>query len=157
MVAQHLQKPLTSIPTRSAPPESYGHNMNQRLQSFLDSFGFEYEFVSATECYRAGRFNEVLRRVLERHERSARRCCRRSAPNAGDLQPDPADLPRDGARAPGGDPQDRSGGRHGDLRNAAGRLVEQSILDGQGKLQWRADWAMRWTALGVDYEMSART
>ena len=41
-------------------------------------------------------------------------------------------------------------------RNEAGRLVEQSILDGQGKLQWRADWAMRWTALGVDYEMSGK-
>ena len=66
-VAQHLHKPLTAIPDPFGTAESYGHNMNLRLKSFLDGFGFEYEFVSATECYRSGRFNAALRRVLERH------------------------------------------------------------------------------------------
>ncbi|HSA80882.1 MAG TPA: lysine--tRNA ligase, partial [Geminicoccaceae bacterium] len=67
-VAEHLHKPLTSIPDPYGTADSYGANMNRRLKSFLDGFGFAYEFVSATECYRSGRFNAVLRRVLERHD-----------------------------------------------------------------------------------------
>ena len=68
MVAQHLQRPLTSIPDPFGTAESYGHHMNQRLRAFLDGMGFEYTFVSATECYRSGRFNDMLLRMLERHE-----------------------------------------------------------------------------------------
>ena len=157
MVAQHLQKPLTSIPDPFGTAESYGHNMNQRLKSFLDGFGFEYEFVSATECYRAGRFNEVLRRVLERHEAIRQAVL----PTLGaerqetyspilPICPDSGRVLQVAIVA-----TDPAAGTV-TYRNAAGRLVEQSILDGQGKLQWRADWAMRWTALGVDYEMSGK-
>ena len=67
-VAKDLHKPLTAIPDPFGTADSYGANMNQRLKSFLDGFGFDYEFVSATECYRSGRFNDALRRVLERHD-----------------------------------------------------------------------------------------
>ncbi len=37
-----------------------------------------------------------------------------------------------------------------------GERIEQSILGGKAKLQWKVDWAMRWVALGVDYEMSGK-
>ena len=157
MVAQHLQKPLTSIPDPFGTAESYGHNMNQRLQSFLDSFGFEYEFVSATECYRAGRFNEVLRRVLERHEAIRQAVL----PTLGverqeTYSPILPICPETGHVLQVAILRTDPAAGTVTYQNAAGRLVEQSILDGQGKLQWRADWAMRWTALGVDYEMSGK-
>jgi lysyl-tRNA synthetase, class I len=154
MVAQHLQRPLTSIPDPFGTAESYGHNMNRRLRSFLDSFGFEYEFVSATECYRSGRFNDVLRRVLERHDEilqvvlptlGAERQETYSpilpiSPESGRVLQVPI-LETDPAI--------------GTVvyRDEAGKLVEQSVMDGHAKLQWRPDWAMRWAALGVDYEM----
>ena len=38
----------------------------------------------------------------------------------------------------------------------AGERTERSILSGGAKLQWKVDWAMRWVALGVDYEMSGK-
>jgi lysyl-tRNA synthetase class 1 len=154
MVAQHLHKPLTAIPDPFGTAESYGHNMNRRLRSFLDGFGFAYEFVSATECYRSGRFNDALRRVLERHDEilgvvlptlGAERKETYSpilpiSPESGRVLQVPIlkTDPEAGTVA---------------YRDEAGRLVEQSVMDGQAKLQWRPDWAMRWAALGVDYEM----
>jgi lysyl-tRNA synthetase class 1 len=157
MVAQHLQKPLTSIPDPFGTAESYGHNMNQRLKSFLDGFGFEYEFVSATECYRAGRFNEVLRRVLERHDEILQVVLPTlGAERQETYSPILPICPQSGRVLQV--PILKTDPEAGTVvyRNAAGQLVEQPIMDGQAKLQWRPDWAMRWTALGVDYEMSGK-
>jgi lysyl-tRNA synthetase, class I len=154
MVAQHLQRPLTSIPDPFGTAESYGHHMNQRLRAFLDGMGFEYTFVSATDCYRSGRFNAMLLRMLERHE-AARDVVLPSlgaerretyspilpiSPETGRVLQVPllATDPAAGTIT---------------YRNEAGHVVEQPVTDGQAKLQWRADWAMRWAALGVDYEM----
>jgi lysyl-tRNA synthetase class 1 len=157
MVAQHLQKPLTAIPDPFGTSESYGHNMNQRLKSFLDGFGFDYEFVSATECYRAGRFNEVLRRVLERHEAIRQAVLPTlGAERQETYSPVLPICPETGRVLQVAILRTDPAAGTVAYRNPAGRLVEQSILDGQGKLQWRADWAMRWTALGVDYEMSGK-
>jgi lysyl-tRNA synthetase, class I len=157
MVWQHLQKPLTSIPDPFGTAESYGHNMNRRLQSFLDGFGFEYEFVSATECYRSGRFNEVLRRVLERHEAIRQAVLPTlGAERQETYSPILPICPESGRVLQVAILEADPAAGTVTYRNEAGRLVEQSILDGQGKLQWRADWAMRWTAFGVDYEMSGK-
>ena len=157
MVAQHLGKPLTAIPDPFGTAESYGHNMNARLKAFLDGFGFEYEFVSATECYRSGRFNEVLRRVLERHDEILQVVLPTlGAERQETYSPILPVCPESGRVLQV--PILKTDPEAGTVvyRNAAGRLVEQSILDGQAKLQWRPDWAMRWTALGVDYEMSGK-
>ena len=157
MVAQHLQKPLTSIPDPFGMAESYGHNMNQRLRAFLDGFGFEYEFVSATDCYRAGRFNEVLRRVLERHDEILQVVLPTlGAERQETYSPILPICPKSGRvlQVPILQTDPEAGTVV--YRNAAGQVVEQSIMDGQAKLQWRPDWAMRWTALGVDYEMSGK-
>jgi lysyl-tRNA synthetase, class I len=154
-VEAHLHKPLTAIPDPFGTHESYGHHMNARLRAFLDAFGFEYEFVSATDCYRGGRFDEVLLRVLERHEQlravvlpylGAERRATYSpilpvCPRTGRV----LQVPIEEARPNSGtvvyrDPDD-------------GSLVEVPVTGGRCKLQWRADWALRWTALGVDYEM----
>ena len=68
MVAANLGKPLTAVPDPFGTHDSYGANMNSRLQAFLDSFGFDYEFVSATEKYKSGAFDETMLKVLEKYE-----------------------------------------------------------------------------------------
>jgi lysyl-tRNA synthetase class 1 len=154
MVAQHLHKPLTSIPDPFGTAESYGVNMNRRLKAFLDGFGFEYEFVSATECYRSGRFNDALRRVLERHEAILRVVLPTLGPERRETYSPILPVSPETGRVLQV-PILKTDPEAGTVtyRNDAGRLVEQSVLDGQAKLQWRPDWAMRWAALGVDYEM----
>jgi lysyl-tRNA synthetase class 1 len=157
MVAEHLQKPLTAIPDPFGTAESYGHNMNRRLRSFLDGFGFEYEFVSATECYRSGRFNEALRRVLERHDEILQVVLPTlGAERQETYSPILPISPESGRvlQVPILETDPEAGTVV--YRAPAGHLVEQSIMDGQAKLQWRPDWAMRWAALGVDYEMSGK-
>jgi lysyl-tRNA synthetase, class I len=154
MVAQHLQRPLTSIPDPFGTAESYGHNMNRRLRSFLDGFGFEYEFVSATECYRSGRFNDVLRRVLERHDEILRVVLPTLGAERQETYSPILPISPESGRVLQV-PIIKTDPEAGTVvyRGEAGGLVEQSVMDGRAKLQWRPDWAMRWTALGVDYEM----
>jgi lysyl-tRNA synthetase class 1 len=157
MVAEHLQRPLTAIPDPFGTAESYGAHMNQRLRAFLDGMGFDYTFVSATECYRSGRFNEVLLRLLARHEAIRKVVVPHLGPERRETySPILPICPETGRvlQVPllATDPA------AGTItyRNEAGRVVEQPVTDGQAKLQWRADWAMRWVALGVDYEMSGK-
>ncbi len=69
MVAAHLGKPLSAIPDPFGTHESFAAHNNARLRAFLDQFGFDYEFASSTEYYRAGRFDEMLLRVLERFDK----------------------------------------------------------------------------------------
>src|SRR3954470_7638547 len=68
MMAQHLGKPLTEVPDPFGTHASFGEHNNARLRIFLDAFGFDYEFLSATACYRSGRFDAALMRVLERYD-----------------------------------------------------------------------------------------
>jgi lysyl-tRNA synthetase, class I len=153
-IAEHLHKPLTAIPDPFGTAESYGHNMNRRLRSFLDGFGFEYEFVSATERYRSGRFNATLRRVLERHDEILQVVLPTLGAERQDTYSPILPISPESGRVlqvPILETDPEAGTVV--YRNAAGELVEQSVMDGQAKLQWRPDWAMRWAALGVDYEM----
>src|SRR5919112_3484073 len=68
LLARHLGKPLTKIPDPFGTHPSFGEHNNARLRAFLDGFGFDYEFLSATECYRSGRFDRTLLTVLERYD-----------------------------------------------------------------------------------------
>ena len=154
MVAEHLHKPLTAIPDPFGTAESYGQNMNRRLKAFLDKFGFDYEFVSATECYRSGRFNDALRRVLERHEAILNVVLPTLGPERRETySPILPVCPGTGRVLQVAILKTDSAAGTVTYRDEQGALVEQSVLDGQAKLQWRPDWAMRWAALGVDYEM----
>ena len=54
MLQAHLGKPLTAVPDPFGTHESFGHHNNARLRQFLDDFGFDYDFVSSTECYNEG-------------------------------------------------------------------------------------------------------
>ncbi len=64
MVREHLGKPLTKVPDPFGTHESFGHHNNARLRAFLDTFGFDYEFVSSSECYASGRFDTMLLSVF---------------------------------------------------------------------------------------------
>ncbi len=157
MVARFLGKPLTEIPDPFGTHESYGHHMNARLQAFLDAFGFPYTFKSATACYRAGVFNETLLRVLARHEEvkgvvmpylgEERRATYSPilpiSPRTGKV----LQVPLIESRADQGTVV---------FEDEDGTVTEVPVTDGHCKLQWRADWALRWTALEVDYEMSGK-
>ena len=157
MVRQHLGKPLTSIPDPFGTHESFGHHNNARLRSFLDAFGFEYEFQSATEWYTSGRFDAALLRVLEHYDavinvvlptlgeerRQTYSPFLPVCPDTGRVLQVPV-VERDVAA--------------GTIvyRTEDGRLVETPVTGGRCKMQWKADWAMRWYALGMDYEMSGK-
>jgi len=153
MLAEHLGKPLSRIPDPFGTHESFARHNNAMLRDFLDRFGFDYEFVSASERYNAGAFDEALRNVLRRYDaimeimlptlREERRQTYSPilpvSPTSGAVLQVPVEV------------VDAEAGivRFDDC----GETVEQSVLGGQAKLQWKVDWAMRWVALGVDYEM----
>ena len=158
MLAGYLGKPLTRIPDPFGTHDSFGAHNNARLRAFLDSFGFEYEFASATEYYASGRFDDALVRVLQRFDEVMAVILptlgpdRRATyspilpihPNTGIVMQVPV-ISRDieAATISWVDPD-------------SGETFVTSVKGGHCKLQWKADWAMRWYALGVDYEMSGK-
>jgi lysyl-tRNA synthetase, class I len=158
MVTQHLGKPLTQVPDPFGEHPSFGQHNNARLKAFLDTFGFEYEFLSATQCYTSGRFDATLLRVLENYDairdvilptlgperRATYSPFLPISPATGQVLQVPiidCDLSAGAVRYK--DPD-------------TGKLVQVPVTRGHCKLQWKADWAMRWAALGVDYEMAGK-
>jgi len=153
-----IGRPLTAIPDPFGTHESYGHNMNARLRRFLDAFGFDYEFMSATECYKSGRFDATLKKVLENFE-AVRQIMLPTlgAERRATYSPIMPICPRTGRVLQ--EPliaTDVAAGTVSYRDPETGRAVEVPVTGGQCKLQWKADWAMRWVALGVDYEMSGK-
>ena len=159
MLAAHIGKPLSAIPDpfSNEYPSFAAHN-NARLRRFLDRFGFEYEFLSATECYKAGQFDATLLRMLEVYDKvmdiilptlgPERRATYSPflpvSPTSGQVLQVP--MVERNAKA----------GTIVYVDPASGKRVETSVTGGAVKCQWKADWAMRWSALGVDYEMCGK-
>jgi lysyl-tRNA synthetase class 1 len=137
--------------------DSFGAHNNARLNAFLDSFGFEYEFASSTEYYASGRFDEMLLRALERFDK----ILKVMLPTLGEERQRDlfAFLPVSPKRAMCSRCRRWSGtSRTGPSstrtrRRACGPFP---VTGGNVKMQWKPDWAMRWAALGVDYEMSGK-
>jgi lysyl-tRNA synthetase class 1 len=159
MLATHLQKPLSSVPDpfSNAYP-SFGAHNNARLRAFLDSFGFDYEFASATDYYKSGKFDATLLKMLERLEKvMAIMLPSLREERASTYSPFLPICPRTGrvlyvpivAH-------DASSGAISYDDPETGERVTLPVTGGHCKLQWKPDWAMRWTALGVDYEMSGK-
>ena len=154
MVAQHLGKPLTSIPDPFGTHESFGHHNNARLRAFLDQFGFDYEFKSSTECYRSGYFDETLMRLLQHYE-EVMEIMLASLRQERALSYSPF-LPI--CQETGQVLQveviatDAAAGTI-TYRRDDGEEIQTPITGGKCKLQWKPDWAMRWYAFDVDYEM----
>jgi len=157
MVSQHLGKPLTSIPDPFGTHESFGHHNNARLQSFLDDFGFDYEFKSATSCYRDGVFDTVLLKVLERYEAVTDVILPTLGPERRATYSPFLPVCAKTGRVLQAIVIERNV-EAGTIvyEDEDGTKIEVPVTGGHCKLQWKADWAMRWTALGVDYEMSGK-
>ncbi|CAA7622666.1 lysine--tRNA ligase [Magnetospirillum sp. UT-4] len=157
LLRPHLGKPLTRIPDPFGTHESFGHHNNARLRAFLDAFGFEYEFQSATEWYTSGRFDAALLTVLRHYDQVIKVVL----PTLGDerrqtYSPFLPVCPDTGIvlQVPVVETRPEAGTIV--YRRDDGRLVETPVTGGACKMQWKADWAMRWYALGVDYEMSGK-
>ena len=157
MMAEHLGKPLTAIPDPFGTHQSFGHHNNARLRAFLDDFGFDYEFQSATECYTSGRFDEALLKVLAHYDEiMAIMLPSLGAERRETYSPFLPLCAKTGRvlQAPVVE-RDVAAGTIV-YRDEDGARVETPVTGGACKLQWKADWAMRWYALGVDYEMSGK-
>jgi lysyl-tRNA synthetase class 1 len=158
LLGRHLGKPLTRVPDPFGTHESFGAHNNARLRAFLDTFGFDYEFMSSTACYTSGRFDQALIKVLERFDAvmqimlpSLRE--ERAATYSPFLPIDPdtgivLQVPVTGHDAKAG----TITYEHPDTKAP----VTVPVTGGRAKLQWKPDWAMRWVALGVDYEMAGK-
>ncbi|SFK03731.1 lysyl-tRNA synthetase, class I [Methylocapsa palsarum] len=158
MVAAHLGKPLTQVPDPFGTHASFGAHNNARLRAFLDQFGFDYEFASSTDYYTSGRFDAALLHLLARYEAvmaimlpSFRQ--ERAATYSPFLPIHPhtgvvMQVPIEAIDAQAGtiawsDPETRE-------------HFITPVTGGRTKLQWKPDWAMRWVALNVDYEMAGK-
>jgi lysyl-tRNA synthetase, class I len=157
MLHEDLGKPLTAVRDPFGEHDSFGAYNNARLRAFLDEGGFDYEFLSATHAYRAGLYDATLRVALERFDEiqaimlptlgPERRATYSPffpiSPTTGRVLEVPT-LERHPER--------------GTIvfADEDGARVETPVTGGAAKLNWRPDWALRWTALGVDYEMSGK-
>ena len=154
MLRDHLQKPLTDVPDPFGTHESFGHHNNAMLRRFLDAFGFEYEFYSATEFYRSGRFDEILLRAAERYDdlmavmlKTLREERRQTYSIFLPLHPETGRVLYV--------PMKHVDAREGTVTfdDEAGREWTVPVTGGHVKLQWKPDFGARWAALGVDFEM----
>ena len=158
MLAEHLGKPLTQVPDPFGEHKSFGHHNNARLKAFLDTFGFDYEFLSATECYTSGRFDAALLKVLNHYEAIRDVILPTLGPERrATYSPFLPISPTTGQvlQVPIVD-RDTVSGSIVYKDPDSGRLTQVPVTRGHCKLQWKADWAMRWAALGVDYEMAGK-
>ena len=157
MLEEDRDKPVTSVRDPFGEYPSFGDHNNARLRAFLDGFGFDYEFVSATECYKTGRYDGVLRRVLERFDQvQAVMLPTLGEERRATYSPFLPISPKSGRvlQAP---TLERLLDRGTIIfADEDGSLTEVPVTGGHVKLQWRPDWAARWVALGVDYEMSGK-
>jgi lysyl-tRNA synthetase, class I len=157
MLRDYLHLPLTKVPDPFGTHESFAHHNNARLRAFLDGFGFDYEFLSSTEQYQSGVFDETLLRMLDRYDAvmaimlptlgEERRATYSPflpiSPKTGRVLQVPT-LARNFER--------------GTIvfEDEDGEKTEVPVTGGHVKVQWKPDWALRWTALGVDYEMAGK-
>lgn len=157
MLKEDLHLPLTKVRDPFGTHDSFGAHNNARLRAFLDSFGFDYEFMSSTETYRSGRFDATLLTLLERFDA----VMAIMLPTLGEerratYSPFLPISPVTGhvLQVPTLERNVEKGTIVFD--DPAGGRTEVPVTGGHVKLQWKPDWAMRWTALDVDYEMSGK-
>jgi lysyl-tRNA synthetase class 1 len=153
-LAEHLQKPLTSVPDPFEKFNSFGDHNNAMLRRFLDTFGFEYEFYSATEFYNTGQFDTILRRAAERYDdimavmlKSLREERRQTYSIFLPIHPETGRVLYV--------PMKEVNAAEGTITfdDETGREWTLPVTGGNVKLQWKPDFGARWAALDVDFEM----
>jgi lysyl-tRNA synthetase, class I len=158
LVAKYLGMPLTRVPDPFDTHDSFGAHNNARLRAFLDTFGFEYEFLSATACYTSGRFDAGLLKVLAHYDEvMAIMLPSLREERAQSYSPFLPISPRTGIvlQVPIVAHDVAAGTISYDDPDTGERVTTQ-VTGGRCKLQWKPDWAMRWVALGIDYEMAGK-
>lgn len=154
LLQANVQKPLSAVPDPFGEYDSFGGHNNAMLRRFLDTFGFEYEFYSATEFYKSGQFDAVLLRAVEKYdeimdvmlkslrdERAASYSCFLPIhPETGRV----LYVPMKSVDAKAGTIT---------FDDEEGREWTLPVTGGNVKLQWKPDFGARWAALGVDFEM----
>ena len=155
---QYIGLPLSEIPNPfdSEYQTFSGHN-NGQLIHFLNRFGFQFDFVSSTNYYKSGKFNNALKRVLECHDEIVDVILPTLGKDrAATYSPLMPIHPRSGHILQTADIREIHPSTGVIIWKYDDEYFETYVYDGQCKLQWKADWAMRWYALGVDYEMSGK-
>ena len=152
-LAQSLHKPLTNVPDPFGKFKSFGEHNNEMLKNFLDKFNFKYTFKSSTELYKSGFFNSTLQLILENYQgiidiiiptlgkerQKTYSPFLPICPETGVVLEIPVlEINKENSKI---------------IFDNNGKKLEQTIFDGNCKLQWKVDWAMRWYALDVDFEM----
>jgi lysyl-tRNA synthetase class 1 len=159
MMASHLGMPLTRVPDPfSNEYPSFGAANNARLRAFLDRFGFDYEFASSTDYYCAGRFDETLLRMLAAYDQVMEIILPTLGPERrATYSPFLPISPRTGVvlQVPMIE-RNVARGTVVYIDPDTGDKVESAVTGGRVKCQWKADWALRWVALGIDYEMAGK-
>jgi len=153
ILEKNLHKPLTSIPDPFNKFKSYGEHNNEMLKNFLNKFKFNYNFKSSTDTYKKGLFNNALLLVLEKYEEIMEIIL----PTLGKERQKTYSpfLPiclRTGKvlEAPVVEIKKKEGKI---IYDNGDKKIETEVTNGKCKLQWKVDWAMRWYAFDVDYEM----
>jgi lysyl-tRNA synthetase class 1 len=151
---QYMQLPLTSVPDPFGEFESFGHHNNAMLRRFLDTFGFDYEFISGKDFYESGVFDEILLRAVERYDdvmavmlKSLRIERRETYSIFLPIHPETGRVmyvPMKHVDAQAGTVT---------FDDEAGKEWTVPVIGGNVKLQWKPDFGARWAALGVDFEM----
>lgn len=159
LLTPHLGKPLTCVPDPFGSEHgSFGAANNARLRAFLDRFGFQYEFASSTDYYTSGRFDEMLLRMLEMHDKVLDIILPTLGPDRrATYSPFLPVCARTGIvlQVPVIE-RNVSKGTIVYEEPDTGAKIETPVTGGHVKCQWKADWALRWAALGVDYEMAGK-
>jgi len=149
----YLHKPLTDIPDPFGKFKSYGEHNNEMLKKFLDKFNFKYTFKSSTQLYKSGFFNTTMKIILQKYADIMDVVI----PTLGKerqktYSPFLPICPETGVvlEIPILEIDEKN---YKIIFDNKGKKLEKSILDGNCKLQWKVDWAMRWFAIDVDFEM----
>jgi len=153
LLTANLHKPLTQVPDPFNKFKSFGEHNNEMLKTFLNSFNFKYSFKSSTSLYKSGYFNPTLQIILENYDgvmniilptlgkdrQKTYSPFLPICPETGHVLEIPIlEIDKNNSKV---------------VFDNNGKKLEVSILDGNCKLQWKVDWAMRWYALDVDFEM----
>lgn len=154
MLREHLQKPLTSVPDPFEEFDSFGDHNNAMLRGFLDTFGFEYEFYSATEFYRSGQFDTVLKRAAERYDDIMKVMLKSLREERQQTYSIFLPIHPETGRVLYVPMKEVNAQNHTiTFDDEDGREWTLPVTGGNCKLQWKPDFGARWAALDVDFEM----
>ena len=153
VLEKNLHKPLTSVPDPFGKFNSFGEHNNEMLKSFLDQFGFSYEFKSSTVLYKSGVFDETLKLILSNYDKIMNIILPTLGPERRKSYSPFLPICPETGHVLEVAILEKNIASHEIVYESNGKKFSTPITGGNCKLQWKVDWAMRWHALEVDFEM----